>query len=115
MFVPNADGAVVAPEKVTRYLLVPDHPQNGGKAAFFFLFGFTHDQWDVLIAALAEHVQTHEIEEIIPEPGRTKYTVVGPLRTPDGRNPSVRTVWQIETGSTIPRFITAYPQVRNAQ
>ena len=29
--------------------------------------------------------------------------------TSDGRNPCVRTVWQIDRGSDYPRFITAYP------
>lgn len=70
----------------------------------------------MLAAALAEHIRTHEIEQVIPEPGRTKYTVLGPLRMPDGRSPLVRTVRQVDMGSTVPRFITAYPQEeRNAR
>jgi hypothetical protein len=107
--VPNADQAIIAPEKIMRYLLVPEHPQNQGKAAFFLRFGFTRGRWQVLAAALAEHVRAHEIEHIIPEVGRTKYTVVGSLRMPDGRSPLVRTVWQVDVGSAFPRFITAYP------
>ena len=47
----------------------------------------------MLAAALAEHVRAHEIERITPESGRTKYTVVCPVRTPDGRSPLVRTIW----------------------
>lgn len=110
MQVPNANQAIVAPEKIVRYLLVSEHPQNQGKAAFFSRFGFTQERWGVLAAAFAEHVRTHEIEQSIPEVGRTKYTVVGPLRTPDGRSPLVRTIWQVDVGTPSPRFITAYPQ-----
>lgn len=107
---PHADQAIVAPEKIVRYLLVSEHPQNQGKVAFFFRFGFTRERWELLAAALAKHVRSHEVEQIIPESGRTKDTVVGPLWMPDGRSPLVRTVWQVDRGTAFPRFITAYPQ-----
>lgn len=84
MRVPDAARAVVAPEKVIRSLLVPEHPQNRGKAAFFSRFGFPREQWAVFAAALAEHARTHPVERVIPEPGRTTYTVVGALRTSNG-------------------------------
>ena len=35
--------------------------------------------------------------------------VDGELRTPDGRSPRVRTVWQVDKGQIAPRLITAYP------
>ncbi len=38
-----------------------------------------------------------------------RYSVDGQIRSPDGRNPTIRTVWIIETGLDIPRLITAYP------
>jgi hypothetical protein len=28
---------------------------------------------------------------------------------PDGRTPTIRSVWFIETGEEVPRFVTAYP------
>ena len=37
-----------------------------------------------------------------------KYVIDGPLQTPDGRNPSVRAIWFVETGEKQPRFVTAY-------
>ena len=37
------------------------------------------------------------------------YIVEGPLETPSGRKPRIRTVWLVETGQLAPRFITAYP------
>ena len=38
-----------------------------------------------------------------------RYDVAGPLKTPDGRTPRVRTVWQIDHGQVAARLITAYP------
>jgi len=35
MRLPNAHFAVVDREKITEYLLNSEHPDNGGKAAFF--------------------------------------------------------------------------------
>lgn len=89
---------------------MPEHRQNQSKAAFFFRFGFTLDRWELLATALADHVRAYGIEHIIPDSRRTKYTVVGPLWTPDGRSPLVRTVWQVDVSVASPRFITAYPQ-----
>lgn len=87
-----------------RYLLVPEHPQNQGKAAFFFRFGITWERWQVLAAALAGHVRAHEIEHSIPELGRTKYEVHCRWSLADTRREI-----QVDGGSTFPRFITAYP------
>ena len=42
MKVPNAERAIVAPEKITAYLLNPANRENRGKAAFFLAFGFHH-------------------------------------------------------------------------
>ena len=35
--------------------------------------------------------------------------VEGELKAPDGRQPRVRTVWQLDHGQVAPRLITAYP------
>ncbi len=38
-----------------------------------------------------------------------RYVIEGPLNSPDGRSPLVRTVWFIESSEDMPRLITAYP------
>jgi len=38
---------------------------------------------------------------------RHTYRVVGPLITPDARNPIVRSVWIVLHGDDVPRFVTA--------
>jgi len=110
MHVPNATSATVAPEKVTRYLLDPTNPRNGGKATFFFGFRFTRERWGELVDALREHVQQHEMHSTQGDEHGVRYTVIGRLRSPDSRNPLARSVWQVDVGATTPRFISAYPR-----
>jgi len=38
-----------------------------------------------------------------------RYCVEGPIETPSGVRPNIRTVWIIEEGVSEPRLITAYP------
>jgi hypothetical protein len=40
----------------------------------------------------------------------TCYEIVAPLLTPSGRAVSFQSVWQIDTGTDYPRFITMYPE-----
>jgi len=35
--------------------------------------------------------------------------VLGMLRTPDGNDLNIRSVWFIDLGTEIPRFVTAHP------
>jgi len=44
---PNAANSVVPMEKITRYLLDPTNPRNGGKPGFFSQFGFTAEDWRI--------------------------------------------------------------------
>ncbi len=38
------------------------------------------------------------------------YGVEGPIRTPGGKNVRFRSIWQVDTGTDVPRFITVYPR-----
>ena len=38
-----------------------------------------------------------------------KYLVDGPLDSPSGITPAVRTVWIVDAGTDAPRLVTAYP------
>lgn len=106
--VPDAAKATVAPEKVRDYLLAADHPDNAGKAAFFGLFGFTPGQWTELQLALAAHPANNVVVGSVPAGDGVRYRVRCGLRSPDGRNPCITTVWAVEGGQP-PRLITAFP------
>jgi uncharacterized protein DUF6883 len=106
---PNWDRATVPDSKIRDYLLSPTHRDGRFKAAFFTRFGFTRDDWVILADALLQHAREHEIAREESSPFGTRYVIEGPLHSPEGRSPPVRTVWFIETGEDVPRFITAYP------
>lgn len=109
MHVPNAEHAVVPERKLTEYLLSPTHRDGRSKAAFFMRFGFTAAAWQDLAAALRQHMFDHEVADVEPTAFGMAYVVEGPLHAPDGRTPYTRVVWFVETGDTVPRFVTAYP------
>jgi|SRR5882672_559629 len=52
MRLPNTEFAVVEREKITEYLLNPEHRYGASKARFFAGFGFTLEACDVLASAL---------------------------------------------------------------
>ena len=109
MKLPYAEQAQVDREKITEYLLSDEHPDGSNKARFFKRFGFRTEGWETLALALRTHASSHPVVKIVESQFGVRYTVEGEIETPDGRNPHVRTVWVIETNSTQPRFITAYP------
>jgi hypothetical protein len=106
---PNIEQAFVEEEKITGYLLSETHSGGREKQAFFSRFGFSVAEWEVMAEALIQHAQDHEVVREISAVHGTKYVIEGALLTPDERNPTVRTVWIIDTGETAARLVTAYP------
>lgn len=100
---------IVPSAKLTDYLLRLDHPVGGSKAAFFQAFGFSAAHLDIITAALIAHPDHNPVAEM--EHGRwgTKYVVRCRIRTPDGRDPCVLTVWIVPPDQTDARLVTAYP------
>lgn len=109
MRLPNHKLAVVPESKIIDYLLSKSHPKGKIKSAFFTSFGFRADEWQIFAAALIVHAAENEVANaVMTERGRY-YAVEGPLTTPDGRDPLIRSVWAIELNSPVPRLVTAYP------
>ena len=94
------------------YLLSVTSSGSRRKAAFFLSFGFSIDCWQEFTEALKLQGRTHEVANTIETPHGPRYHVDGTIESPDGRNPRVRTVWQVDAGSDYPRFITAFPRRR---
>ena len=99
----------VARTWIEHYLLNLGHPIGGSKAGFFLRFGFRREQWNLLADALRTHAQGNPVADSVSDADGVTYIVEGPLETPSGRKPRIRTVWLVETGQLAPRFITAYP------
>ena len=99
---------IVPPAKLTDYLLRADHPVGGAKAAFFRSFGFALDHPGIMAEALAEHPERNPVSGIETSEWGVKYTVRCHVRTPDGRNPCILSVWIVPPGSDLARLVTAY-------
>jgi len=104
-------GAHVPRLKITRYLLCFDNgPEAAAKAAFFVRFGFDPGQPEGLASALRRHAIENPIRETWADEWGVHFEVDGPLDTPDGRAPMIRTSWMLDPGSAgPPRLITAFP------
>ena len=109
MRLPNASQAVVQREKITDYLLSEAPASGGGKPGFFASFGFSADNWQALASALLSLGSAYEVAQVEETEFGVKYVIEGRLDTPDGRNPRVRTIWQIDWGTDYPRLVSAYP------
>lgn len=109
MKLPDADKAIVEREKIVTCLLNAAHPDNDGKARFFFALGFNEEDWGLLAAALRKAAENHDVSKLMASPHGTKYIVDGRIETPGGKTPLVRAVWIVNVGLKAPRLVTAYP------
>jgi len=80
MKLPHANLAVVDREKITEYLLNREHPDNGGKADFFIVLGFTMDKWENLADALQQLAIRSEVSLSMESPHGKKYMLMAKLK-----------------------------------
>ncbi|MDP4199721.1 MAG: hypothetical protein Q8922_03860 [Bacteroidota bacterium] len=109
MKLPNVERAVVADSKLTEYLLSTTHAEGKEKAVVFFSRGFSVERLDELRQALLQVAQENPVTQSSETVHGMKFVVEGRLRTPNGLPLSLRTIWMIDRGGTIPRLISAYP------
>jgi hypothetical protein len=107
--VPGAASAIVAEDKVRNYLLSGSHFLGRGKARFFGSHGYQAENWKDFGAALRQHILTQPARLSKENIYGSFYEVDGPLNSPTGTNPMIRSVWIIERNSSIPKLITAHP------
>jgi len=108
MPIPDAENASASQRKIHGYLLNPDHPKGGPKAAWFASLGYEREEWQILekdLLAIALTCDQYGTERSVHG---TKYLASGTLSRPGSRPAQVLTVWMVE-GSEPPRFVTAYP------
>lgn len=110
MRIPNANSAIIAVEKLRDYLLNPAHRRGAAKARLLLACGYRADAWDVLEADLRKQHLTSDITIVSENPYGQRFEIVAPLTTPSGRKIVFSSVWQIDTGTDVPRLITMYPR-----
>lgn len=107
---PNNEQSFVADNKIEKYLLSETHTDGKHKAAFFKKFGFDALVPENLKESLLDHAVTREIINTIEDTHGTKYVLECELKTPDERNPCIKSVWIIGNEESIPKLVTAYPK-----
>jgi len=103
------ESAFVEQSKLKDYLLSEDHIVGRTKAKFFRQYGYNESNIEVFEEALLKIARIEIVrKEIISLHGR-KYIIDGVLKTPVNKDVIIRTVWIIDEGKDIARFVTAYP------
>jgi hypothetical protein len=110
MRIPNADKAVIAPEKLRDYLLNPSHRRGSSKARFLLSCGYRADAWQILETDLRTQHLTADYSSTQDNVYGGRFAVRAPLATPNGRQVLLLSVWQIDVGTNVPRLITLYPR-----
>ena len=110
MTVPNADRAIVAADKLTGYLLNVSHKRGGAKARLLLSVGYRADNPQVLESDLRTQHLSLDVTRTHESAYGVVYEIEGPIRTPSGRDVRFCSVWQVDTGTDVPRFITMYPR-----
>ncbi len=108
MTVPNADRAIIAPEKITGYLLNVSHKRGGPKARLLLSLAYRPDDPRRLESDLRTQHLSLDVTRTSENAYGVVYEVEGPIRTPGGKNVRFCSIWQVDTGTDVPKFITMY-------
>jgi Domain of unknown function (DUF6883) len=106
---PNADRAVIEPQKLHGYLLSTTHPVGRFKARFFNALGYTADRWQEFEADLRVQHLAQDAEPSESMPDGQLFTIRAILNGRNGQTAIVLSVWFVPSSGGAPRFVTAYP------
>jgi len=98
---------VIAPEKLTRYLLVKRTFDD--KSQFLRQAGYTLDNWEQLEQDLRLQVLPHDATLIEQTVYGNIFEIRSALTGPNGKTLFVNTIWMNEFRSGVTKFITLYP------
>jgi len=101
-------GAVIATDKLTRYLLVPQ--ARGDKSAFLAGAGYTIDNANQLLRDLREQILPLDATVLESNKFGQYSEIRGRLTGPNGVALAVRTIWMTEHLSGITKFVTLIPE-----
>lgn len=110
MKLPRNQEAIVPEDKISGYLLSESHPVGKAKARYFRKIGYTEKNVAQTREDLIKIVVTNAVSEEVSTLFGVKYIVDGDVVSPNGTRARPRTVWIIEIGEDLPRFVTAYPK-----
>jgi hypothetical protein len=106
---PNSEQALISEDKVSSYLLNAEHKRGGSKAALLLAYGYSREHWYRLADDLRRDHLTADLALERATPYGVRYEIRAQLHTPSGRMLTIRSIWQIDTGTAAPRLITLFP------
>lgn len=109
MRLPNADQAVIEPQKLHGYLLSPAHPVGRFKAQFFTALGYAAERWQDFESDLRTQHLTQDAKLSDSMPDGRLFTIRAILNGRNGQSAIVQSVWFFPAVGGVPRFVTAYP------
>ena len=105
----DPDKLVISKDKIVKYSLNKGHPDGSPKAvAFEKYLGYTLEKKEAFEAFIRNSISDGEISFVADTPHGSKYKGVSYVTTLQGDQIQLITVWQIDHGATVPRYITAY-------
>ena len=105
--IPHSDRAAIPQEKVQGYLLNSNHPKGKHKEKVIrSVLGYNYETWKEFADKLYEEVQNSPVVDIKRNKYGTKYETHIKLEGVKGKSLILKTVWQIDDKSDIPRLIT---------
>ncbi len=110
MTVPHAARAIIAVEKITGYLLNVSHRRGAPKARLLLSVGYRADDSHRLESDLRTQHLSLDVTRTSENAYGVVYEIEGPIKTPSGRVVRFCSVWHVDTGTDVPRFITMYPR-----
>jgi hypothetical protein len=75
-------------------------------------FGVGTEYWRTLAVALLGQARESDVVGEEETFFGIRYSIEGAMKTPDGRNPGLRSIWFLEQGEQSPLFVTASPVER---
>lgn len=109
MKIPNSDQAVIESTKLTDYLLNIQHKKGDSKAKLLIKCGYSLDNWQQLELDIRRFHLNSDVTVSKSTMYGVRYEILTNLITPNNEVLFVKTVWQIDIGTDIPRFITLVP------
>lgn len=104
---PNSMFASTTQSKIQGYFLNSNHPVGKHKARVMnSVLGFNYNNWQELSDIIYREIQNNPVSKIVKTKFGTRYTVNITVLGKKNKSMVLKTVWQIDNTSNIPRLIT---------
>lgn len=108
MKLPNGENAIVSLDRLSSYLLNPQHPEGRHKARVFAsALGLTASGAADLRSWLLQLAREADAEPAQQDSYGQRFVIRAQLLY-KGRTAQVRTAWILRTGETVPEFLTTF-------